>query len=396
MTVQADFACLPADAAGKRDEEPTMIQESTNLQALESAIELLGIDHVEFWVGNAKQAAFYYTHAFGFHIVAYAGPETGVADRASYVLRQNEIQFVLTCSLLPDGPIADHVKLHGDGVRDVVFRVADVDIAYQALLARGAQGVESPQTLEDKHGQVRRAAVATYGDTIHGLISRNEYAGAFLPGYEPRGDGTSPGRLGMLDHVVGNVGWNEMDKWVEHYTQVFGFHRFVSFDDSDISTEFTALRSVVVASPRETIKLPINEPAKGKKRSQIEEYIDYYRGPGVQHLALTTADIVAAVKDLRSRGVEFLEPPSSYYQQLSLRLGTLQLKEDIEALKAQGILVDLDEKGYLLQIFTKPATDRPTLFIEIIQRRGSDSFGKGNFKALFEAIEAEQAKRNTL
>jgi 4-hydroxyphenylpyruvate dioxygenase len=373
-----------------------MIQESANAQAALAAIELLGIDHVEFWVGNAKQAAFYYQHAFGFHIVAYAGPETGLKDRASYVLRQNEIQLVLTCSLSPDGPIAEHVKLHGDGVHDVVFRVHDVDLAYRTLLERGAQGVETPHVLEDAHGQVNRAAVATYGDTIHGLISRDDYAGSFLPGYVARGDGAAKGRLGMLDHVVGNVGWNEMDKWVEHYTQVFGFHRFVSFDDSDISTEFTALRSVVVASPRETIKLPINEPAQGKKRSQIEEYIDFYRGPGVQHLALTTADIVETVKDLRVRGVEFLEPPASYYEQLALRLGTLQLKEDLEALKGQGVLVDVDEKGYLLQIFTKPLTDRPTVFIEIIQRRGSDSFGKGNFKALFEAIEAEQAKRNTL
>lgn len=373
-----------------------MIQESPNPAANDQASELLGIDHVEFWVGNAKQAAFYYQHAFGFHVVAYAGPETGVMDRASYVMRQNEIQLVLTCSLSPDGPIAEHVKLHGDGVRDVVFRVKDVDAAYRALTGRGARGVEEPATREDAHGRVRRAAVGTYGDTIHGLISREDYAGAFLPGYEARGTGEAKGRLGMLDHVVGNVGWNEMDQWVGHYTDVFGFHRFVSFDDSDISTEFTALRSVVVASPSETIKLPINEPAEGKKRSQIEEYIDFYRGPGVQHLALTTADIVATVADLKGRGVEFLDPPASYYEQLAERLGTMQLKEDLEALKSQGILVDCDDKGYLLQIFTKPLTDRPTVFIEIIQRRGSDSFGKGNFKALFEAIEAEQARRNTL
>ncbi|MDB5099643.1 MAG: 4-hydroxyphenylpyruvate dioxygenase [Cyanobacteria bacterium RYN_339] len=374
-----------------------MIQQSPNAAPIDEAAELLGIDHVEFWVGNAKQAAFYYQHAFGFQCVAYAGPETGLKDRASYVMRQNDIQLVLTTSLLPDGPIADHVRLHGDGVRDVVFRVRDVDAAYAALVARGANGVTEPATQEDAHGQVRRAAIAIYGDTIHSLIARDDYAGAFLPGFVAREvPKTIPGGLGRIDHVVGNVGWNEMDQWVEHYTNVFGFHRFVSFDDSDISTEFTALRSVVVASPKETIKLPINEPAEGKKRSQIEEYIDYYRGPGVQHIALTTADIVATVAELKGRGVLFLDPPAAYYEQLALRLGDMKLLESMEALKEQGILVDHDEKGYLLQIFTKPVTDRPTLFFEVIQRRGSDSFGKGNFKALFEAIEAEQARRNTL
>ncbi|MEB3284567.1 MAG: 4-hydroxyphenylpyruvate dioxygenase [Candidatus Sericytochromatia bacterium] len=360
-------------------------------------VELLGIDHVEFWVGNAKQAAYYYTHAFGFRVVAYAGPETGLADRASYVLRQNDIVLVMTCPLSPDGPIADHVRLHGDGVRDVAFRVRNLDAAYESLKARGATVVLSPSSSQDSYGTVRRAAVATYGETIHTLLERDDYSGPFLPGYEARAvHEATPGGLGRIDHVVGNVGWDEMTPWVEHYTKVFGFHPFVSFDDKDISTEFTALRSVVVANPAENIKMPINEPAPGKKRSQIEEYIDFYRGPGVQHLALTTADIAATVSRLKSWGVEFLTPPATYYDQLQERLEGLDFQEDIEVLRPLGILVDRDEKGYLLQIFTKPMTDRPTLFFEIIQRKGSDSFGKGNFKALFEAIEAEQARRGTL
>ncbi|MEB3329397.1 MAG: 4-hydroxyphenylpyruvate dioxygenase [Candidatus Sericytochromatia bacterium] len=361
------------------------------------AADLQAFDHVEFWVGNAKQAAYFYTRAFGFRCVAYAGPETGVKDRASYVLRQNDIVLVFTCSLQPEGPVADHVRLHGDGVRDVAFRVQDVDAAFAALVARGARPAVEPHTLEGAGGQVRRASVHTYGDTLHSLIGRDDFAGPFLPGFEAREPiAAVPGGLGRIDHIVGNVGWNEMNPMVEHYVNVFGFHPFVSFDDKDISTEFTALRSVVVANPRETIKMPINEPAEGKKRSQIEEYIDFYRGPGVQHLALTTADIVETVSRLRDAGVEFLLPPEAYYEQLAERLVGVDFHEDIERLKPLGILVDHDEKGYLLQIFTKPMTDRPTLFFEIIQRKGSDSFGKGNFKALFEAIEAEQARRGTL
>jgi 4-hydroxyphenylpyruvate dioxygenase len=279
----------------------------------------------------------------------------------------------------------------------VAFRVRNVEKVYEALIARGAKAVMAPTVSEDAEGRVVRASVATYGDTIHTLIGRDDYAGAFLPGFQRRGEAQAiAGGLGRIDHVVGNVGWDEMNKWVEHYENVFGFHKFLSFDDTDISTEYTALRSVVVASPAESIKMPINEPAEGKKRSQIEEYIDFYRGPGVQHLALTTANIVQSVADLKARGVEFLEPPAAYYEQLTERLDGLDFKEDLEALKSQGILVDRDDKGYLLQIFTKPVTDRPTLFYEIIQRKGSDSFGKGNFKALFEAIEAEQARRGTL
>lgn len=374
-----------------------MIQETPVPQTNEPAAELLGIDHVEFWVGNAKQAAFYYQHAFGFQVVAYAGPETGVKNRASYVLQQNDIRLVMTCSLVPDDAIAAHVQLHGDGVKDVVLRVRDVKAAYAALTGRGAPAVMAPEVVEDAQGRIERATVATYGDTVHSLINRDDYAGAFLPGYvqleEPR---SIAGGLGRIDHIVGNVGWNEMDKTVSFYESIFGFHQFVSFDDTDISTEYTALRSVVVASPKENIKFPINEPAEGKKRSQIEEYIDFYRGPGVQHLALTTADIVETVSRLKAQGVEFLEPPHAYYEHLTARLEGLDFKEDIERLKPLGILVDRDDKGYLLQIFTKPVTDRPTLFYEIIQRKGSDSFGKGNFKALFEAIEAEQARRGTL
>ena len=361
------------------------------------AVELVGFDFVELWVGNAKQAAYYYQHAFGFRCIAYAGPETGVKDRVSYVLRQNDVVVVLTCSLNPEGPIAEHVKLHGDGVRDVAFRVKDVDAVFAALVARGARPEAEPHTTEGPDGRVRRAAIQTYGETIHTLISRDDFAGAFLPGYEAREPHRStPGGLGRIDHVVGNVGWNEMQSWVDHYVNIFGFHQFVSFDDTDISTDYTALRSVVVANPSESIKMPINEPAEGKKRSQIEEYIDFYRGPGVQHLALTTADICETVARLKAAGVEFLEPPASYYEQLVTRLDGLDFKEDIERLRPLGILVDRDDKGYLLQIFTKPLTDRPTLFFEIIQRKGSDSFGKGNFKALFEAIEAEQARRGTL
>ncbi len=358
---------------------------------------LLGIDHVQFWVGNAKQAAYFYRHALGFSLAAYAGPETGVMDSASYVLRQGDIALVFTCALGPEGAIAAHVREHGDGVRDVAFRVRDAAKTYDVLRARGAQCAGQPSRVDNADGTLVRAAIATYGDTVHSLIERDAYRGVFLPGYQAREEGlTDNAGLGRIDHVVGNVGWNEMSQWVDHYVNVLGFHPFVSFDDSDISTDYTALRSVVVASPTEVIKLPINEPAAGKKRSQIEEYIDFYRGPGVQHLALTTADIIQSVRWLKAHGVEFLTPPATYYEHLGTRLEGLDLREDFEALKALGILIDRDEKGYLLQIFTKPFTDRPTLFFEIIQRRGSDSFGKGNFKALFEAIELEQARRNTL
>lgn len=374
-----------------------MIEASSNPAAHPADVELVGFDHVELWVGNAKQAAYYYEHAFGFRCIAYAGPETGIKDRASYVMRQNDVVIVLTSSLSPDGAIADHVKLHGDGVRDVAFRVRNADVSFETLVARGATAQEAPTTHDSPDGPVRRAAIGSYGETIHGLIARDDYAGAFLPGFEKRAEHQpTPFGLGRIDHVVGNVGWNEMDTWVQHYVKVFGFHTFISFDDEDISTEYTALRSVVVANPTESVKMPINEPAEGKKRSQIEEYIDFYRGPGVQHLALTTADITVTVADLMKRGVEFLNPPKSYYGNLLSRLEGLDFKEDVKKLEELGILVDRDDKGYLLQIFTKPLTDRPTLFFEIIQRKGSDSFGKGNFKALFEAIEAEQARRGTL
>ena len=374
-----------------------MNQTSPTPLAPEHAVELLGIDHVEYWVGNAKQAAYYYKHAFGFQIVGYAGPETGRKGVVSYALQQNDIFFVLTTSLTPEGPIAEHVRLHGDGVRDIVFRVKDVQVAYDKLIKNGATSVMAPTVREDANGRVTLATIATYGDTVHTLINREDYAGPFLPQFEAR-ETPAPvaGGLGRIDHIVGNVGWNEMGKWVDHYAKIFGWHQFVSFDDKDISTDFTALRSVVVANPNEIIKFPINEPAEGKKKSQIEEYIDFYHGPGVQHLALTTADICETVARLKANGVEFLEPPEAYYEHLAERLVGVDFKEDIERLKPLGILVDHDEKGYLLQIFTKPVTDRPTLFYEIIQRKGSDSFGKGNFKALFEAIEAEQGRRGNL
>jgi 4-hydroxyphenylpyruvate dioxygenase len=355
-----------------------------------------GFHHLHFWVGNAKQAAHWHRMAMGFHQIAYAGPETGVKDRASYVLAQGDIRLVFSSPLGPDHPIAAFNAAHGDGVRDVAFVVPDVQAAFQAMVQGGAKPLSSPEWHEDAHGKAFVAVVGTYGDTVHTLIELAGYAGPFLPGYVAKEAPGAPTGLGRIDHVVGNVGWNEMAKTASFYAEAFGFHPFLSFDDKDISTEFTALRSVVMASPNEAIKMPINEPAEGKKRSQIEEYIDFWGGPGVQHAALTTANIVHTVQELKSRGVEFLEPPATYYEQLAERLEGLALKEDLAALAKLGILVDRDDKGYLLQLFSKPLTDRPTFFYEIIQRRGSDSFGKGNFRALFESIEAEQARRGTL
>jgi 4-hydroxyphenylpyruvate dioxygenase len=358
-------------------------------------IAIHGTDHVEFWVGNAKQAAYFYQQAFGFQLVAYAGPETGVRDRASYVLQQQKIRFVLTTALLPDHAVSQHVLAHGDGVRDVALWVADAETAFRLATARGARPVREPHVIEDEHGRVTLATVATYGDTVHTFVQRDAYQGVFLPGYQPRQglDAPSTG-LEVVDHIVGNVGWNEMNTWVAFYQNVFGFHHFANFDDKDISTEFSALRSVVVANDNERIKFPINEPAEGKKKSQIEEYIQAYGGPGVQHLALSTRDILGTVRALKANGVAFLGTPDTYYDTLATRFEGLE--EDLNALKELGILVDRDEKGYMLQIFTKPLEDRPTLFFEIIQRKGSESFGKGNFKALFESIEREQERRGNL
>ncbi|HEY9856284.1 MAG TPA: 4-hydroxyphenylpyruvate dioxygenase [Stenomitos sp.] len=365
------------------------------VQAAVETIVIHGTDYIEFYVGNAKQAAYFYQKAFGFNLVAYAGPETGVRDRASYVLQQNKIRFVLSTALTPDHPISEHVKQHGDGVKDVALWVEDAKLAHDLAVSRGGTSVMAPVERSDEHGKVVLAAVATYGDTIHTFVERKAYNGVFLPGFvSAKGLDMPTAGLEYIDHVVGNVGWNEMNSWVDFYRQIFGFHQFANFDDKDISTEYSALRSVVVANDNERIKFPLNEPAEGKKKSQIEEYIQFYGAPGVQHLALITHDIVATVKQLRANGVEFLSTPDSYYEDLLTRVGTLQ--EDLNVLKEHGILVDVDDKGYMLQIFTKPLEDRPTVFFEIIQRRGSESFGKGNFKALFESIEREQDRRGNL
>ena len=362
-----------------------------------AALDMLDWDHLEFYVGNAKQAAHYYATAFGLAVEAYAGPETGVSDRASYYLVQNDLRFVVTSALRPDGPIADHVARHGDGIRDVALRVPDARAAFEAAVARGATPLREPRVLSDQDGDVVLASIRTYGETVHTFVERERYGGAFMPGFVRFSDRArapqAPG-LRAVDHVVGNVGWNEMDRWARYYVDAFGFTQLVSFDDTDISTEYTALRSVVVSDARRRVKFPINEPAEGRKKSQIEEFLEFYDGAGVQHVAIATDDILAAVRALRANGVEFLETPSSYYDVLETRVG--RIAEATDVLRELSILVDRDDLGYMLQIFTKPLQDRPTLFFEIIQRRGSLSFGKGNFKALFVAIEEEQAKRGNL
>jgi 4-hydroxyphenylpyruvate dioxygenase len=357
-------------------------------------LKLRGTDHVEFYVGNAKQAAYYYAHAFGFAIVAYAGLETGLRDRVSYVLQQGKVRFVLTGSLGPEGPIAEHVQRHGDGVRDIALDVVDVDRAYEGTTERGARGVQEPVTVSDEQGTIRRAAIATYGDTIHSFIDRSKYRGAFLPGFRSTGAKPKDGPLLYIDHMVGNVPLGDMDRFVAYYRDTMGFSQWQHFDDKDISTEYSALMSKVMADGSGRIKFPINEPAEGKRKSQIEEYLEYYHGPGVQHIALATSDIIETVARLRDSGVSFLTVPRAYYDALPSRVGTID--ENIDTLAGLGILVDRDEEGYLLQLFTKPVGDRPTLFYEIIQRKGSRGFGKGNFKALFEAIEREQALRGNL
>ncbi len=354
-------------------------------------------DHLHFYVGNAKQAAHFYATAFGFRIVAYAGPETGSPGRASYALVQAGLRFVVTSSLAPSDPIADHVRAHGDGIRDVALRVSDARAAYANAVAAGARGVTEPHEEHDADGHVVLATIATYGDTVHSFVERDAYAGAFMPGFVAVANSPeaphAPNLRG-IDHCVGNVGWDEMDPWVAFYARTFGFSQLVSFDDRDISTQYTALRSKVVSDAEHRVKFPINEPARGLKKSQIEEYLDFYGGPGVQHVAIVTDDIIATVRALRSNGVKFLETPASYYDALAERVGTID--ESIATLRDLSILVDRDDRGYMLQIFTKPLQDRPTLFFEIIQRRGSLSFGKGNFKALFVSIEEEQAKRGNL
>jgi 4-hydroxyphenylpyruvate dioxygenase len=361
------------------------------------ALGLMDWDHLHFYVGNARQAAHFYITAFGFDLVAYAGPETGVRDRASYLLAQGEMRVVLTSPLGPDGPIADFVRMHGDGVADVALRVPDARAAFAAARAGGANVVAEPREARDEHGMVVTAQIGTYGDAVHTFIERANYGGPFLPGFVARRStlrSAAPVGLVRIDHVVGNVGWNEMDRWADYYGRVFGFTQLVSFDDHDISTEYTALRSVVMSDAGRKVKFPINEPAKGLKKSQIEEYLDFFGGAGVQHVAIATDDIVKTVRALRENGVDLLQAPASYYDALPERVGAIG--EEIEVLRELSILVDRDDLGYMLQIFTKPLQDRPTLFFELIQRKGSLSFGKGNFKALFVSIEEEQAKRGTL
>jgi len=360
-------------------------------------LPLNGTDYVEFYVGNARQAAYYYRSAFGMTLVAYSGPETGTHDRASYVVQQNKVRFVLTTPLETDHAIAEHIQRHGDGVRDIALWVDDAESAYRETTARGAKGVRQPEMLRDEHGEVRISAIAAYGDTIHSFIERRRYLGIFLPGYiAVNGPDlvARPVGLNYIDHMVGNVGWGEMNRWVEFYQNVMGFRLYQHFDDQDISTEYSALMSKVMANGNGRVKFPINEPAVGRKKSQIEEYLEFYKGPGVQHIAMATNDIVETVSKLRDQGVEFLRVPGTYYQDLEKRVG--KIDESVEDLERLGILVDRDDEGYMLQIFTRPVEDRPTLFYEVIQRKGSRSFGKGNFKALFEAIEREQARRGNL
>jgi 4-hydroxyphenylpyruvate dioxygenase len=370
---------------------------STATEARSNPLAQIDWDYVEFYVGNAKQAAHFYMSAFGFDQVAYAGPETGVKNRVSYVLEQNKLRFVLTASLLPDDEIARHVALHGDGVKDIAILVEDAHAAFEAAVRGGAKAVSPPAVHEDATGRIVRATISTYGETVHSFVQRDAYEGIFMPGYvEMRrsiAHVTKP-NLQFIDHCVGNVGWGEMDAWGDFYANVFGFSQLVSFDDNDISTEFTALRSKVMTDPRHRVKFPINEPAQGKKKSQIEEYLDFYRGAGVQHMAIRTEDIAATIEALTANGVEFLDTPDAYYDQLEERVG--KIDEAMETLRRLRILVDRDDQGYMLQIFTKPLQDRPTVFFEIIQRKGSLSFGKGNFKALFVSIEREQEKRGTL
>ncbi len=355
-----------------------------------------GTDYIELYVGNAKQSALYYQHCLGFELVAYAGPETGVRDRASYVLQQNKIRFVLTTALQKDTPIAQHVCKHGDGVKVLALWVDDARKSFYETTSRGGVAVQEPTVLKDEHGEAVVASIKTYGETIHTFVERKNYKGAFLPGYKARKSTLAPSPIGLkyIDHCVGNVELGKMNEWVSFYEKVMGFSLLVTFDDSDISTEYSALMSKVVSNGNGYIKFPINEPAEGKKKSQIEEYLDFYYGPGVQHIAIATDDIVYTVSELKKRGVEFLYVPDTYYEDVLDRVGTIN--EDIKELKKQNILIDRDEEGYLLQIFTKPVQDRPTLFFEIIERNGAKSFGKGNFKALFESIEREQALRGNL
>jgi 4-hydroxyphenylpyruvate dioxygenase len=360
-------------------------------------LPLLGTDYVEFYVGNAKQAAHFYKTALGFQSLAYAGLETGVTDRTSYVVVQDKIRLVFTTPMpTDDNKIFDHIKKHGDGVKVIALWVDDAKSAWEETTSRGAESYFEPITEKDADGEVVKSAIKIYGDTVHVFVERKNYNGCFMPGFEKWESEYNPSSCGLkyIDHMVANVGWNEMNIWEKFYNETMGFANLITFDDKDISTQFTALMSKVMTNGNGRIKFPINEPAEGKKKSQIEEYLDFYDGPGVQHIAVATNDIVSTVAQMEKRGVEFLKVPSTYYDTVLDRVG--KIDEEILTLKKHGVLVDRDDEGYLLQIFTKPLTDRPTLFFEIIQRKGAKSFGKGNFKALFECIEAEQERRGTL
>lgn len=375
--------------------ETTKIDQDTMTQE-QDFLPIKGTDHIEFYVGNAKQAAYYYQHAFGFELIAYAGPETGHREIASYVLRQGKITFVFTTSLNPDSAISEHVRKHGDGVKVLALTVEDAKQAYHETTTRGAATALELKRTKDEFGEVTMASIQTYGDTLHTFVERNAYNGPFLPGYKAAKSTVKTTAIGLkhVDHCVGNVELGHMNNWVSFYEKVMGFSLLVTFDDKDISTEYSALMSKVVSNGNGYIKFPINEPADGKKKSQIEEYLEYYKGAGVQHIAIATDDIIHTVSELRRRGVEFLQVPATYYDDVLDRVG--KIEEELAPLKDLNILIDRDEEGYLLQIFTKPVEDRPTLFYEIIQRKGAKSFGKGNFKALFEAIEREQALRGNL
>jgi 4-hydroxyphenylpyruvate dioxygenase len=359
-------------------------------------LPLKGTDHIEFYVGNARQAAYFYRAAFGMSLVAYAGPETGCRDKASYVLQQGKVRFVLTTALRSDSEIATHVHKHGDGVRSIALWVDDARSAWLETTSRGGTSVQEPVEASDQDGRIVTASIAAYGDTLHTFVERKDYRGVFFPGYQTIDHDPIAQPVGLLhvDHVVGNVGWNAMNEWVDFYSRVMGFSLYQHFDDNDISTEYSALMSKVMANGNGYVKFPINEPAEGRRKSQIEEYLEFYQGPGVQHMALATKDIVSTVTQMQKQGVSFLTVPRSYYAELQNRIG--KIDEPIEELERLGILVDRDDEGYMLQIFTRPVEDRPTVFYEIIQRKGSRSFGKGNFKALFEAIEREQASRGNL